>query len=246
MSKILIIDDSQEELDIHKKYLEQYHTVITFQSSLEAVNQLYRIKPDLILLDINMPYLDGFEVLEKVRSMPDGATVPVIGLTGENNKASVVKFMSKGGNTYLVKPVHQELLLNKVTEALELEQKKREKKKILVVDDEMESLFIIKSYLKDDYHVVALNSSKVAIDYLHKFVPDLIILDYNMPLFNGKVAFQIIRQIDKMKDVPIMFLTGEQEKEILVECAALLPAGVLLKSVGKDVIMQKIKEILGK
>ena len=246
MSKILIIDDSQEELEIHKKYLEEYHTVVTFQSGLEAVNQLYLIRPDLILLDINMPYLDGFEVLEKVRSMQEGANIPVIGLTGDKNKASVIKFMSKGGNTYLVKPVHQDVLLNKISEVLDAEQLKRQKKQILVVDDEMESLFIIKSYLKDDYHVTALNSSKTAIDYLHKFVPDLIILDYNMPLFNGKVAFQIIRQIDKMKDVPILFLTGEQDKEVLVECAALLPAGVLLKSAGKEVIVQKIQDILGK
>ena len=93
---------------------------------------------------------------------------------------------------------------------------------------------------------MTLNSGKMAIEYLLKFVPDLILLDYQMPLYNGRAMYQIIRKMDRIKDVPVLFLTGTQDNDVLLEIAALIPDGVILKNSGKDVLLEKVESVLNK
>ena len=93
---------------------------------------------------------------------------------------------------------------------------------------------------------MTLNSGKMAIEYLLKFVPDLILLDYQMPLYNGRTMYQIIRKMDRIKDVPVLFLTGTQDNDVLLEIAALIPDGVILKNSGKDVLLEKVESVLNK
>lgn len=245
MDTILIVDDADEQLELHKKYLEGKYQVVCCKNGEEALNLLVHITPQLILLDIEMPIMNGYVVLENIRKMDRHMNVPVIGLTGNNSKASVLSFLSKGGNEYLIKPVAKENLLEKIDMVLTEERKKRGQKKILIVDDELESLFLFKSLLKDIYSVAVLNAGKMVIDYLSKNRPDLILLDYHMTPFSGVSLFRMIRNMDAYKEIPIAFITGCHDKESLLECAKLLPAGVFLKPIEQEELLNKIKEILG-
>ena len=183
MGQVVIVDDDMITLEIHRKYLENFHEVYTFDSGTEALERLADIRPDVILLDIEMPSIDGFEFLKKMHVMKDCAEIPVIGVTGQGDKVTVLRFVGEGATAYLVKPVERQLLIDKVNEVMEKSKEQQAKKKILLVDDEPESLLFYKSALEEEYSVVTLNSSKLAIEYLQKFVPDLIILDYQMPLY---------------------------------------------------------------
>lgn len=245
MGKIMLIDDEPESLEIHKSYLEAEHSVYTFDSGKEALDSLAEIKPDVILLDIEMPFFNGFEVLERLHEMKEGAQIPVIGVTGQKNKTIALNFLGKGGVAYLMKPVEKKVLQERVREVLQKEAEKKNKKNVLFVDDELESLLLYKTALQDDYNVMALSSGKTALAYLQKFTPDLIILDYQMPLYNGRALYQMISKMESLKEVPVLFLTGTTEKEVLVECATLLPQGVVLKSAGKQALLDKVKNILG-
>ena len=245
VAKVLLIDDELETLEIHKSYLEAEHHVYTFSSGAEALDNIPLIKPDVIVLDIEMPFLDGFEVLERLREMKDATDVPVIGVTGQKNKTTALNFLGKGAVAYLTKPVGKSVLTERVNEVLKKAEEKKTKKKILFVDDEIESLLLYKAVLQEDYNVMALNSSKTALAYLQKFVPDLIILDYQMPLYNGKALYQMISKMDRLKNVSVLFLTGTTDKDVLLECATLLPQGVVLKSAGKEALLEKVKSILG-
>lgn len=246
MAKVLIIDDELETLEIHKAYLKAEHTVYTFQSGAEALDQIMKIKPDIILLDIEMPFMNGFQVLEWLRERKECAQIPVVGVTGQRDRATALSFIGKGGVGYLMKPVEKNLMLERVREILRTEAGKKNKKKVLIVDDELESLLLYKNILQEKYDVTALNSGKMAVEYLQKFVPDLIILDYQMPLYNGRAVYQMIRKMERQENVPIIFLTGTTEKEVLVECAALMPQGVVLKSAGKDALLEKVSSVLEK
>ncbi len=246
MAKVLIIDDELETLEIHKAYLKAEHTVYTFQSGAEALDQIMKIKPDIILLDIEMPFMNGFQVLEWLRERKECAQIPVVGVTGQRDRATALSFIGKGGVGYLMKPVEKNLMLERVREILRTEAEKKNKKKVLIVDDELESLLLYKNILQEKYNVTALNSGKMAVEYLQKFVPDLIILDYQMPLYNGRAVYQMIRKMERQENVPIIFLTGTTEKEVLVECAALMPQGVVLKSAGKDALLEKVSSVLEK
>lgn len=245
MGKIVIVDDEIESLEIHKGYLEEEHTVITFQYSTEALEEMARIKPDVILMDIEMPFLNGFEMLERLHDIKECAEIPILGVTGQSSKASVLNFLGKGGAGYLTKPVEKKVLQEKVRELIVQEEEKKIRKKILIVDDELESLYMFKNILEKKYNVMALNSGKMAIEYLQKFVPDLIILDYQMPLYSGKATYQVIKNMESQKEVPIMFLTGTQDKETLMECAALKPEGMVLKTAGRDALLEKVASLLG-
>lgn len=246
MAKVLMIDDELETLEIHKAYLKAEHVVYTFQSAAEALDQIIIIKPDIILLDIEMPFMNGFEVLEWLRERKECAQIPVVGVTGQRDRAIALNFIAKGGVGYLMKPVEKNLMLERIREILREEEEKKNKKKILIVDDELESLILYKNILQEKYNVTALNSGRMAVEYLQKFVPDLIILDYQMPLYNGRAVYQMIRKMERLEDVPVIFLTGATEKEVVVECASLMPQGVVLKSAGRDALLEKVRALLEK
>ena len=246
MAKVLIIDDELETLEIHKTFLQAEHEVFMFQSGLDALNEMTKIAPDIILLDIEMPFMDGFEVLERLRGRKEWAQIPVVGVTGQKDKTTALNFMGKGGVAYLMKPVEKNLMLERIREILRKQEEKKTKKKILIVDDELESLLLYKNILQERYNVMPLNSGKLAIEYLQKFVPDLIILDYQMPLYNGRAVYQMIRKMERLEDIPIIFLTGTTEREVLVECATLMPQGVVLKAAGKDALLEKVRSVLEK
>lgn len=246
MGKVLIIDDELETLEIHKAYLKAEHEVYMFQSGAEALDQMAKIVPDIILLDIEMPFMDGFEVLERLRGRKEYAEIPVVGVTGQKDKTTALNFIGKGAASYLMKPVEKNLMLERIREILHKQQEKKAKKKILIVDDELESLLVYKNILQEQYNVMPLNSGKLAIEYLQKFVPDLIILDYQMPLFNGRAVYQMIRKMERLEAVPVIFLTGTTEREVFVECATLGSEGVVLKSAGKGALLEKVRSVLEK
>lgn len=116
------------------------------------------------------------------------------------------------------------------------------KKHILVIDDDLNMLKTLRYYLQDQYKVTVINSGKVAVDFLLKFTPDLILLDYMMPMFNGAAVLKIIKSREATKDIPVYFLTGQTDKTTVMECLSLKPAGYIIKPVAKDALLAKMKE----
>lgn len=241
---ILIVDDDEFELDVHAMHLKEHYHVIACSTGKKALEVVQKEALDLVLLDIEMPVMSGFDVLDRMRNMENGMNVPVVGLTGNNSKVSVLNFISKGGNDYIVKPVAKDVLINKVDTILSCKQKHKFDKKILVVDDAPESLLTIKAFLKDKYEVITLSSGKTAIEYLNKYIPDLILLDYKMAPYNGVTLFKSIKKMNNMEDVPIAFITGAEDEEV-IECVLQKPAGVILKPIERDMLRERVAGFLG-
>lgn len=120
-----------------------------------------------------------------------------------------------------------------------------DRKHILIVDDDLNMLKTLRYYLQDTYKVTVINSGKVAVDFLLKFTPDLILLDYVMPMFNGAAVLKIIKSREATRDIPVYFLTGQTDRDTVVECLALNPAGYIVKPVAKDALLAKMKEAFG-
>lgn len=116
------------------------------------------------------------------------------------------------------------------------------RKHILVVDDNPIVLKLIRAYLQDDYKVSVVNSGKIAVEFLLKYKPDLILLDYMMPLYTGVTVLKIIRSKPDTQDIPVFFLTGKTDLETVSECLALHPAGYIVKPVAKNALLEKIKK----
>jgi DNA-binding response OmpR family regulator len=104
--KILIIEDDSFVMDIYKtKLTQEGFDVDTADNGMEALKKIEKekVRPDLMLLDIVMPYVDGLEVLKKVRSISEMKTVPIIMLTNLSQKEEVDEGMALGANDYLIK-----------------------------------------------------------------------------------------------------------------------------------------------
>lgn len=118
------------------------------------------------------------------------------------------------------------------------------KKHILVIDDDPEILKTLRFYLQDEYKVSVVSSGKVAVDFLLKFTPDLILLDYMMPMFNGTAVMKILQSREATKDIPVIFLTGQTDKATVMECLSFNPAGYVVKPVTKQALLAKVDSVL--
>lgn len=117
--RILAVDDAVIILRRITDALDEYYDVITVSSGARALKYLEREIPDLILLDIRMMPKDGFETLQEIRAMEDRADIPVIMLTGVEDKAYVMEGIKLGICDYILKPFSPEDLLERIRRVLE-------------------------------------------------------------------------------------------------------------------------------
>lgn len=120
------------------------------------------------------------------------------------------------------------------------------KKTLLLVDDSGFSLRTIRGLIGNDYDVRMVTSGIDAISAILKKRPDLILLDYQMPMLDGKQTMEKIRKLEEAKDIPIVFVTSVKDKEHIKAVLDLKPAGYLLKPVDGDRLLQTIEGIIGK
>lgn len=122
----------------------------------------------------------------------------------------------------------------------------QKKKKILVVDDSGAVLRSVKGWLEDKYQVILANSGAMAIKYLAMNRPDLILLDYEMPICDGRQVLEMIRAESDFADVSVIFLTSKNDRESVLKVSALKPDGYLLKSMEPDAIVKAIDDFFEK
>ena len=125
-------------------------------------------------------------------------------------------------------------------------QDNRGKMHILVVDDNAMVLRNIKGILQNQYSVAVAPSGVHAFISIGKRTPDLILLDYEMPEMNGKEVLEKLQAEEEYADIPVIFLTSVDNKEIVLELLSLKPAGYILKPVDSMMLLERIENIIGK
>ncbi len=118
------------------------------------------------------------------------------------------------------------------------------KKHILIVDDDKNMLKMLHLFLRDEYEVTMVDSGKLALEAVIKHTPDLILLDYMMPLFDGPHVLEIIRKREESRNVPVLFLTSVTDKEKILECLSLNPQGYLIKPISRSELLQRVAEVI--
>jgi DNA-binding response OmpR family regulator len=119
-AKVLVVDDEPNVLRSLVQYLTiEEFTVETASNGMEALEKVDSFNPELILLDVMMPGMDGFEVLDKVKEKPGHSNTPVIMLTAKDQSADVLKGYQSGATSYLVKPFNLDELVETINQTLE-------------------------------------------------------------------------------------------------------------------------------
>ncbi|MCH5286174.1 MAG: diguanylate cyclase [Christensenellaceae bacterium] len=125
MKSILVVDDNKLNLATARTVLINDYKVIPVMKGQQALTYLESGECDIVLLDINMPDMNGFEVLEKIRSMERYRNIPVIFLTGDNDAETETRCFKEGAVDFIAKPFVPEVMLSRIGRALELEELRR-------------------------------------------------------------------------------------------------------------------------
>lgn len=119
MAHILVIDDDPEMRTLIKKHLVAGgYEVTTATQGLDALVQLEKLKPDLILCDVSMPELDGFEFVAAIKKLDETRRVPIIFITANSDPTSMIKGINLGARYYVTKPFEIDDILNKIKRVL--------------------------------------------------------------------------------------------------------------------------------
>lgn len=117
--RVLVVDDVPLNQVLVEKMLSRYHfTVHKASNGLEAMREILVFKPNIILLDIMMPVMDGFEVIRKVRENPAFADIKIVVLSALNTNDDILKAYSMGAQDFITKPIVLDKLTNSVAKQL--------------------------------------------------------------------------------------------------------------------------------
>jgi two-component system, OmpR family, alkaline phosphatase synthesis response regulator PhoP len=121
MPKEILIVDDEPSIVVPIQFLmeQQGYNVLVAENGEDALDIIYKYKPDLILLDIMLPRIDGFEVCEIVRLNPDYRATKIIFLTAKGREVEIAKGLALGANAYITKPFSNTELVAKVKELLD-------------------------------------------------------------------------------------------------------------------------------
>ena len=178
------------------------------------------------------------EVLVILRELSvSGKKVIVIASTEELRLIKQIVPDSNLAATF-VRPFDVHNFVNKLNELSRDE--RAEKKTVLIVDDDVTYLKMVNKWLSDDYKVSVVSSGMQAITWLAKNKCDLIILDYEMPVALGSSIYEMLKSEPQTSEIPIMFLTGKNDMESIKTVLALKPERYLLKSIGKEALLDEL------
>ncbi len=204
--KILVIDDEPDIREIVRLYLvEEGHEVIEAGNGQDGILKAQKDQPDLIVLDIMLPGINGFEVAKHLKDDPNTKHIPIVILSVLAQDSQY----RQGILDYISKPFRQEELVSTVRKIFSKVDGRNVRRTVLVVDDDPDIVDIIAICLKDNNldPEKAYNGAE-AIEKVKAKAPDLVLLDINMPGMNG---FEVIKHLKSDKstaDIPIVVLTG--------------------------------------
>ena len=213
--KILVIDDSEIiRLIVTRAFKLCDCIVLEAENGEIGLTVAGREKPDVILLDYMMPVLDGYGTLTRLRSDADLKSTPVIMLTAEAGRDTVIKIAQLGVRGYLVKPFKGDLLVERVGRVVELKQKSPAAQQgkrfddpigILVVDDKPAIAAQIIAGLADTpWKVTSSEQPELALDYCLKNGTDLVLASLSLPNDGAFAFFQKLRTYAATASIPVL------------------------------------------
>ena len=211
---VLVVDDEPSIRRFLRHILEaEGFLVIESRSGEDAVAIARRELPALVLLDLVLPDIDGFEVLSRLKDKVETENIPVIILSIIEDEERCFRL---GASDYLPKPINRERLVDRVTSLIAIG--KREDRdgpyRILAVDDDDSVLKALSTILKNHgFEVEIARNGKDGLEKAQANPPDLVILDLMMPIMTGHEVLLALKQNSNTAEIPVMILTAAEPDE---------------------------------
>ena len=248
MKQLLAIGKVSEEAKAAFSYLEQYFGMQVFEQSLDAASGVAQaMKPDLIMVSVDELLVSPTMAMNEFQKA--NPEKPIITFGKVEDFVRFEKLYVGDPLENLNLPLDEDAALFLLCSKLKISRKKlkeqsENKKTVLVIDDDATTLRSMKSILENTYSVELANSGEKAFQMMEEKIPDLILLDYEMPGMNGKEVLEKIRNTEPYKNLPVIFVTGVTEKSYITALISLRPSGYLLKPITMDVLLNEIAKVL--
>lgn len=244
ISRVLIISDGQQFLMGSIKNNMEALGIKVDMSILKVQNIFDNLhNPDAILLYIGEDFEEHIQDLFFIRDKSIEENYPMFLLGDEIDVSNIQsgQFASAKIAGSFIRPIDVKHI-SSVIDAYIKENGRQNKKKILVVDDSGAVLRNVKGWLEDRYTLTLANSGTTAIKSLSLNKPDLVLLDYEMPIVDGSQVLEMIRSEEDFRDIPVIFLTSKGDKESVMKVMALKPEGYLLKTLPPAEIIKAVDD----
>lgn len=210
---VLIVDDSKLIHSMLRKILVSNNFgILEAYNGLEALGILKKQKPDIIISDIEMPEMNGYEFCKAVKQNSETENIPLIILSSLDSGIDIDRGFNAGANDYLTKPVDENEMISRINYLLsQLSYSTREK--ILVVDDSKTIRnMMIRGFEQQGFRTFFAVNGKEGLEKAKEIEPDLITTDYDMPVMNGWELCQELQKDKKLADIPVIMLTSRDSK----------------------------------
>ena len=243
-ARILVVDDELHIAQLFRYQLEKDgYTVLISTHSSDVLMMTRRERPDLILLDVMMPGMDGFEVLRTLKQEPDtqGISVIIISIVADEEKG-----FSLGAADYLTKPVDAHQLQATVRRVL-AQRASGTPRSIMVVDDEADTRHSLSETLaKQGFVTSEAHTAQAALDNISARRPHLILLDLELPGMDGEEMLNVLKESPQTAGIPVVVMTdntadAEQNKKRLMGMGA---QQFLIKPIAVETLVREVRRQL--
>ncbi|MBI4511312.1 MAG: response regulator [Deltaproteobacteria bacterium] len=221
--RILLVEDMELNRDLVVQLLEDEYDIVQAEDGLEGVRLAKESKPDLILMDLSLPGIDGWQATFRIKQDPELASIPIVALTAHAMTGDEEHALQAGCDGFLTKPIDENALFAVLRERLA---KRKDaagagpscpgKPTVLVVDDNEDNLAQLSEELSEHFAVSLARSGKEALDLCARTLPDVVILDVAMPGMDGLETCQRISAARATADVMVLFCSARADSASVV------------------------------
>ncbi len=222
------------------------YSILPVDATVAAVNA-QRKETDILIFYLGDFVADASDLLVYLKDMctEDDKLLILLGNPGE--LATVEEIIPPALIAVrFERPLDIKKLVDELDHLVQINDENARKKNILLVDDDNTFLKTVKGWLSGKYRVTIVTSGAQAMMYIADNTPDLILLDYEMPVTSGPQVLEMIRSETKVDSIPVIFLTGKGDRESVMKVLALKPDGYLLKTMDKAGLLKSLDDFFEK
>ncbi|MCI2430377.1 PAS domain S-box protein [Candidatus Acetothermia bacterium] len=236
---VLVIEDELEIAKLISKYIQKlgYQTEMALTAQ-EGLEKALKLKPQLITLDVLMPDMDGFTLIQRLKDHPQTAPIPVIFLSIVQDRLHGLRL---GASAYLTKPIDERKFSETVRNLLE-----PRGQPVLVADDDPDFAGLLQRMLqREGWSAEVAYNGEEALEKLRSKPYQLVLLDKNMPKRSGLEVLQELRNHKALAHIPVIVISGTGRTEKLAQSVQVLGAKKFLsKKLSPQTLVQEIVEFL--
>ena len=268
-ARVLVVDDILPNVKLlEAKLTNEYYDVITASNGQEALDRIENDSPDIVLLDVMMPEMDGFEVCRRVKENPATAHIPIVMVTALTDTSDRVRGLEAGADDFLCKPVNDTALMARVRSLVRLkmtvdEWRARENTanalgvmqeeasvmtqdvsgaNILVVEDQSFEAQKYEEALKSDNHnVYTVSDGIAAMERAAVSELDLVVISLNMDEEDGLRLCSHIKSNENTRSVPILMVANDQDLEKIARGLEIGAHDYILRPLDRNELLARVR-----